>query len=142
MRLAWLLTLSGSGTSGGRMAGKVCGVNACRCSRSIHVVHVMAIQDHSDCVVPRNRNRTELVWKFVVPIDYTCANRWVVYLTSVSILVLISLSLSFSLPSSLPPSLPPSFPPSLPPSLYTSQTLSLQTQDSNYRVKGAAMHSP
>ena len=31
------------------------------CSRSVHVIHVVADQEHSDCAVPRYRYRTELV---------------------------------------------------------------------------------
>ena len=30
-------------------------------------MHVVADQEHSDCVVPRNQYRMELVWRFVMP---------------------------------------------------------------------------
>ena len=44
------------------------GVSAWRSSsRSVHIVHVVADQEHSDCAVPRYRYRTELVWRFVMP---------------------------------------------------------------------------
>ena len=60
MRLVCLLTRSGSGTSGGPMAGGVRGANAC-CSRNGDVVHVVADQELTDHAVPRYRYRTELV---------------------------------------------------------------------------------
>ena len=66
MRLASLLTRSGSGTSGGPTAGRVCDMNAW-CSMNVNVVHVMADQEHSDRAVPRYRYRMELVWRFIVP---------------------------------------------------------------------------
>ena len=56
---------SGSGTSGEPTARRVRGVSTW-CSRSVHVVHVVADQEHSDCAVPRYRYRTELVWRFVM----------------------------------------------------------------------------
>ena len=37
------------------------------CSRSVHVIHVVADQEHSDCTVPRYWYMTELVWRFVMP---------------------------------------------------------------------------
>ena len=66
MKLAYLLTRSGSGTSGGPTAGRVHGANGC-CSRSIDIVHVVADQEHSNRTrtVPRYQYRTELVWKLV-----------------------------------------------------------------------------
>ena len=80
VRLACLLTWSGSGMSGGPMARGVHGVSAW-CSRRVHVVHVVADQEHvvadqehvaadqehSDCAVPRYHYGTELVWRFVMP---------------------------------------------------------------------------
>ena len=30
-------------------------------------MHVVADQEHSDCAVPRNQYRMELVWRFVMP---------------------------------------------------------------------------
>ena len=47
------------------MARGVHSVSA-RCSRSVHVVHVVADQEHSDYMVQRYRYRTELVWRFVM----------------------------------------------------------------------------
>ena len=43
--------LVGSGTSGGPTACEVRGVSAW-CLWSVHVVHVVADQEHSDCTVP------------------------------------------------------------------------------------------
>ena len=54
------------------MARRVCGVNAW-CSRSVHVVHVVADQEHSDCAVPRYQYRTELVWE-ICNANCACAN--------------------------------------------------------------------
>ena len=65
-RLACLLTWSGSGMSGEPTARGVRGVSAW-CSRSVHIVHVVADQEHNDCAVPRYRYRMELVWRFVMP---------------------------------------------------------------------------
>ena len=65
-RLMCLLTWSGSGTSGEPTARGDCGVSAW-CSRSVHIVHVVADQEHSDCTVPQYRYRTELVWRVVMP---------------------------------------------------------------------------
>ena len=55
--------------SGGPTVSGVHGVNAW-CSRSVDVVHVVADQEHIDCRVPWYRYRTELVWRFVVPIAH------------------------------------------------------------------------
>ena len=60
------VTWSGSGTSGESTARRVRGVCAW-CSWSVHIVHVVADQEHSDCAVPRNQYRMELVWRFVMP---------------------------------------------------------------------------
>ena len=65
MRLACLLTWSGSGTSGEPKACGVYGVSAW-CSKSVHVVHVVADHEHTDCAVPQYRYRTELVWRLVM----------------------------------------------------------------------------
>ena len=64
--------------SGEPTARGVRGVSAW-CLRSIHIVLVVADQEHSDCVVPRYRYRTELVWRFVMPTAH--ANRWIVPLS-------------------------------------------------------------
>ena len=65
-RLACLLTWSGSHMSGRPTAHGIRGVSAW-CSRSAHVVHVVADQEHSDCAVPRYWYRMELIWRFVKP---------------------------------------------------------------------------
>ena len=56
-RLAYLLTRSGPDTSSGTTptAHGVRSTSAW-CSRSVHVVHVVADQELSDCTVPRYRN--------------------------------------------------------------------------------------
>ena len=69
MRLACLLTWLESGTSGEPTARGIRGVSAWYL-RSVNAVHVVADQKHSDCAVPRYRYRTELVWRFVLPIAY------------------------------------------------------------------------
>ena len=52
--------------SGEPMARGVHGVSAW-CSRSVHVIHVVEDQEHSDCAVPHYQYRTELIWRFVMP---------------------------------------------------------------------------
>ena len=52
--------------SSGPTAHGVYGVSAWS-SRSIHIVHVVADQEHSNCAVPRYRYTKELVWIFVMP---------------------------------------------------------------------------
>ena len=72
---ACLLTWSGSGTSGELTAHGVRGVSTW-CSRSVHVVHVVADQEHSGCAVPRYQCRTELVWRFVMPTAHARTVGW------------------------------------------------------------------
>ena len=70
MRLACLLTRSGSGKGGGPTAHGVCGVSAW-CWKSVHIVHVVADQEHSDCAVPRYWYETKRVWRFVMPTTHS-----------------------------------------------------------------------
>ena len=67
-RLAYLLTRSRPGTSSAPTpkAHGVRGMSAW-CSRSVHVIHVVADQELSDCTVPRYQYRTELVRRSVIP---------------------------------------------------------------------------
>ena len=53
-----LLGEAGSGMSVEPTACGVHGVSAW-CSRSVHIIHVVADQEHSDCAVPQYRYRTE-----------------------------------------------------------------------------------
>ena len=78
-RLACLLTWLGSSTSGIPMASGSPPCKRC-CSRSVHIVHVVADQEHSDHVVSRYRYRTELVWRFFCA-NCASANHWIVLLT-------------------------------------------------------------
>ena len=69
MRLACLLTWSGSGTSGEPTARGV----STWCSRSVHVVHVVADQEHSDCMVPV-QDGTGME---ICNANCACVNRWI-----------------------------------------------------------------
>ena len=77
-RLACFLSSSGSCMSGGPMYIQTTELAVSAwCSRSVHIVHVMADQKHRDCLTPGCPGywyRTELVWRIVI----ACANCWIV----------------------------------------------------------------
>ena len=88
-RLACLLTWSGSGTSGEPTAYGVRSVSAW-CSRSIHVVHIVA--DLRDTTVPvQDGTGTE-----ICNANCACANRWIVPLrcSSSSYMIVVTLCLN------------------------------------------------